>query len=49
MTRKVYFNGNIITVDSKESIAQAMLIEDGKIKAVGNNDEILNLLDERIK
>ena len=46
MTRKVYFNGNIITVDSKESIAQAMLIEDGKIKAVGNNDEILNLLDE---
>ena len=46
MTRKVYFNGNIITVDSKESIAQAMLIEDGKIKAVGNNDEILNLLYE---
>ena len=47
MTRKVYFNGNIITVDSKESIAQAMLIEDGKIKAVGNNDEILNLLEDR--
>src|SRR5574344_1550396 len=46
MTRKVYFNGNIITVDSKESIVQAMLIEDGKIKAVGNNEEILNLLGE---
>lgn len=41
--KKLYFNGNIITVDQNESIAEAILIEDGKIKAVGSNDEILSL------
>ena len=45
MTRKIYFNGNIITVDKKESIAQAILVEDNLIKAVGTNEEILNLAD----
>ena len=46
MTRKIYFNGNIITVDKKESIAQAILVEDNLIKAVGTNEEILNLADD---
>ena len=46
MTRKIYFNANIITVDNKESIKEAMLIENGKIKAVGTNDEVLCLLDD---
>ena len=41
--KKIYFNGNIITVDQNETVAEAILIEDGKIKAVGNNDEILAL------
>ena len=33
-------NGKIITVDAHDSIAQAILIHDGKIAAVGSNDEI---------
>ena len=41
--KKIYFNGNIITVDQNETVAEAILIEDGKIKAVGTNDEILAL------
>ncbi len=41
--KTIYFNGNIITVDKNESVAQAVLIEDGKIKAVGTNEEILAL------
>ena len=49
MTKKIYFNGNIITVDSNETIAQAVLVEDGKIKAVGNNEEILALATDAEK
>lgn len=41
--KKIYFNGNVITVDKNETVAEAILIEDGKIKAVGTNDEILAL------
>lgn len=41
--KKIYFNGNIITVDKNESLVEAILIEDDKIKAVGSNDEILSL------
>ena len=33
-------NGKIITVDAHDSIAQAILIHDGKIVAVGSNEEI---------
>lgn len=44
--KKIYFNGNIITVDQNESVVEAILIEDGKIKAVGTNDEILALDNE---
>ena len=45
MTRKLYFNGNVITVDNKESVVQAVLVEDNLIKAVGTNEEILTLAD----
>ncbi len=38
--KKIYFNGNVITVDQNETVAEAILIEDGKIKAVGTNDEM---------
>ena len=37
------FNGHIITVDSHDSIGQALLTHDGKIAAVGTNDEIRKL------
>ena len=46
MTKKLYFNGHVITVDKNESIAEAVLVENGLIKAVGSNEEILALKDE---
>ncbi len=39
----VLYNGKIVTVDSKFSIAQAVAVRDGKILAVGENREILRL------
>ena len=33
-------NGNIITVDAKDFVAQALAIQNGKIVAVGSNDEV---------
>ncbi|MGL6106046.1 amidohydrolase [Romboutsia sp.] len=49
MNKKIYFNGNIITVDNNETVAQAILVEDSTIKAVGTNDEIFALGSEAIK
>ena len=31
MTKKPYFNGNVITVNNKEEVVQAVAIEDGKL------------------
>ena len=45
MTRKIYFNGDIITVNKDNEVVQAILIEDGLIKAVGSKEEILVLSD----
>jgi predicted amidohydrolase YtcJ len=42
-------NGKIITVDSKFSIAQAVAVKDGKIVAVGMNDEIKSLAGKGTK
>jgi predicted amidohydrolase YtcJ len=36
----ILINGKIITVDPKDSITQAVSISDGKILALGSNDEI---------
>jgi len=36
----ILINGKIITVDQKDSIAQALAIHDGKIVAIGTNEEI---------
>jgi predicted amidohydrolase YtcJ len=36
----VLVNGNIITVDSKDSIVQAVAVSDGKIMNAGTNEEI---------
>ena len=36
----ILINGKIITVDQKDSIAQALAIHDGKIVAIGSNEEI---------
>ena len=49
MNKTIYFNGNIITVDENESIVQAILVEDGRIKALGTNEEVLALAQDAEK
>ena len=39
----ILINGKIITVDAKDSVAQALAIHNGKIVAVGSNDQIRKL------
>lgn len=46
MTKKIYFNGEVITVDKENSIVEAIFVEDGVIKAVGSNTDIIALGDE---
>lgn len=40
---RILVNGNIITVDASDTIAEAVAIRDGKILAVGTNEEIAAL------
>lgn len=46
MSKKIYFNAKVVTVDKNESIKEAVLVEDGIIKSVGTTQEILSLADE---
>ena len=39
----VLYNGKIVTVDGEFSLAQAMAVQDGRIVAVGGNDDVLRL------
>lgn len=39
----ILYNANVITMDPAYPLAQAVCIEEGKIKAVGQNDEILRM------
>lgn len=39
----ILINGKIITVDAKDSIAQAIAITNGKIIAIGSNDDVRKL------
>lgn len=41
MNKKVYFNGSIVTVNKENNISEGILIEEGLIKLVGSNDEVL--------
>jgi len=41
----ILFHGRILTVDSRDSIFQALAIRDGKIIAVGTDREIMRLAD----
>ena len=45
----ILINGKIITVDAKDSIAQAIAIADGKIIAVGSNDQIRARVDKNTR
>lgn len=42
----VMLNGNIITVDSNNTIVQAIAVMDDKIISLGSNDEIKNLIGD---
>lgn len=39
----ILFNGKIVTVDDKFSVAEAIAIKKGKIVAIGENDDVLDL------
>ena len=40
--RKNFINGRIRTIDENNSVVQAMACEDGRIVAMGSNEEVLN-------
>jgi len=37
----VLINGNILTIDPEESIAEALAVKDGKFLMVGTNNHVL--------
>ncbi len=43
----VYKNGYIITCDDMDSTAEAMIIENGRVEAVGTNNEIMEIADSK--
>ncbi len=45
----VLLNGNVITVDPQDTIAQAVAIKDGLIQAVGSNEDIGALMGGKTK
>lgn len=44
--KKIYFNGKIITMNDKESMVEAVLIDGEKIAKIGSKEEVLNEKDE---
>ncbi|WOX07188.1 amidohydrolase [Microbulbifer pacificus] len=44
---RIYINGEIVTLDDKDSVASALAIKDGKITAVGTSEEISALAGVR--
>ncbi|MDE6182244.1 MAG: amidohydrolase, partial [Eubacteriales bacterium] len=46
MKKIIYYNGTILTVNDKMPEAEAVMVEDKKIKKVGSKDEILSLKDD---
>lgn len=46
---KVFYNGIVLTVDSKNSVAQALALKEGKILAVGSSASILKLRGKNTK
>lgn len=46
---RVFLNGKIITVDSENSIVEAIAVKDGIILATGTTEEIKSLLGEKTK
>lgn len=49
MNDLIIFNGNIVTLESKTPVVQAIAVKNGIIKAIGTNEEILMLESEHTK
>ncbi len=47
--KKIYFNGKIITLNDKELMADAVLIEEGKIIKLGLKDDLLKLAEGEVE
>jgi predicted amidohydrolase YtcJ len=45
----IYFNGNVITLDDDELVAEAIAVKDGKILAVGDSKAILSMSGENTR
>ena len=45
----ILLNGKVVTIDGKESIAEAVAVKFGRILAVGSNKDIRSLTDSRTK
>ena len=45
----IYFNGNVITLDSDELVAEAIAIKNGKITAVGDSKAIMSMSGENTR
>lgn len=44
--RKLYFNGNLLTLDPRQPKAEAVLVEDGSIARVGDSEKLLKIADD---
>ena len=44
----LYLNGNIYTVDARDSRAEAVLVKDGKIAFVGSNEDAKNTNKQKV-
>lgn len=49
MCQTLYYNGKIITVNDAQPTVEAVLVEDGKIKAVGTLADLENLISDNTK
>ena len=45
----VLYNGKVVTVDARESVAEAAAVKSGKLLAVGSNEEITALIEAETK
>jgi len=45
----IYHGGDIVTIDDRNPTAQAVAVKDGKIAAVGKNDDVFKLKGDATK
>jgi len=44
---RIFFGGDVVTVDARDSVAQAVAVRDGRIAAVGRRDDVMALAGPR--